>query len=245
MEFRLKLGIHPPMLACVPGRDNAIQTEKRDGPGAFDSTGFPFAWRWLSCILGSTMKPAALIFPLLLSLVSAGPEAPAPAAADPGTAPATADHAPTWESGIATAAVIDNGPAVAVPVEKADPDSSAASQGALPRLFSPYPVKLLSRVPDGWRLAADPEVPARRHKVTLSNGKVLEIGVTPPVLQPCREGATVIRLPDGGIPAPTALLAEVRRHQAESRDRLQSILEVLQQQLPPVPAAPATPPPAP
>lgn len=173
---------------------------------------------------------------------------PAPQNQIPGTppktpAPATAKLQPVvpdWEKGISRVSVLDGNLPIAIAVGDAAAAKSAVASGKAPHVFSPYPVKPLLPVPDGWKLGADRSVPATLQRVKLADGRVLEIAVTPPVLQAADPNAIAIALLASPA-SPVQALGMARKAQAESAAALRALAEALAAQLP-MPAESATPP---
>ena len=166
---------------------------------------------------------------------SAAPANPVPA---PGIAAPKLD-VPAWEQGITRVTVLDGNLPIAVPVGDANAAKSALASGKVPRVFSPYPAKALLPVPDGWMLAADPSVPAALQRVTLAGGRVLEMAVSPPVLQPANPRAISITLPTTAESLVEAL-GSARRTQAKSAASLRALADALAERLPePAPEVPS------
>ena len=156
----------------------------------------------------------------------------APKTTPSATPKATPKASNAWEQGISKVTLLEGGPAIAIPVENAPPVSAKTKGNAPPRVFSPYPVKQLGPLPEGWQMTVSPEIPARVHKVTLHSGRTLEIAVTPPLLQPVRPDAVVVELELGNGQSPEEMLSAIRASQADSRERLEALLETLNAQLP-------------
>lgn len=137
---------------------------------------------------------------------------------------------PEWERNILSVTILDDGRPVALPVEGKEA-IGRTSVGSLPKAVSPYPPKALSPIPEGWRLATDPAVSARAHKVTLKNGRTVNIDVYPPALFPASPDATTFVLPREGGHLLEAI-AEARKAQSASRAKIEALLETLNRQLP-------------
>ncbi len=115
--------------------------------------------------------------------LSAQPEQPP--ADDPGPQAAPPSD---WEQRVERVNILRAGERRTVEVMPADPEAySGAATGAVPRLSAPFTPRPSAPPPAGWRLVADPDVPAITFLATLNDGSQAEFQVTPPVLLPSRQ----------------------------------------------------------
>jgi hypothetical protein len=169
------------------------------------------------------------------------PRQPAPAApaessseaAAPPVLPPSKDGKPLdWEKNIVRVSILDDMRPITIPVEGAEAMGKAADS-KLPRVVSPYAPKALSPVPEGWQLYTDTSVPVRIHRVKFKDGRTLDIGVFPPALMPANPDATTVVLPQsaGNL---LGAIGSAREAQSQSKAKIESLLEAINRQLPPL-----------
>jgi len=86
-----------------------------------------------------------------------------------------------------------------IEVEQVANASGKKSESGYIRIYSPWPAKPMSKAPDGWKYVPAPaQLQAYNQKIKLGDGTSVDLSITPFVLVPVSDGATIIRIAEPG-----------------------------------------------